>query len=229
LGANLSLHPSTSVLALFDESVEGWNGVPQGYAVEEFHREGILIEGAFAPLDYGSMSIPLIGPILMELMESYGKTANFGYMIHDSSRGRVRPGIAGRPLITYNMNRRDVALMQRALVKLCEIYFAAGARTVYPIIQGFEVLRTADELESIRNAQLKPHHFEMIGFHPLGTARMGLNPATSVVDHTHETHEVKNLFIADGSVVPTSLAVNPQITIMTLATRAADFIDRRLS
>jgi choline dehydrogenase-like flavoprotein len=65
-------------------------------------------------------------------------------------------------------------------------------------------------------------------YHPLGTCRMGSDPEQSVTRHTGETWEVENLFICDGSIVPTSLGVNPQMTIFALAMRCAGFVDDRL-
>ena len=65
------------------------------------------------------------------------------------------------------------------------------------------------------------------GFHLLGTARMGNDPATSVVDADCRSHDVENLFIVDGSVFPTCGAVNPTSTIMAIALRAADRMLRR--
>ena len=53
---------------------------------------------------------------------------------------------------------------------------------------------------------------------------MGNDPRTSVVDLNLETHDIKGLFVTDGSVFPSSLGVNPQVTIMAFATRAADYI-----
>jgi choline dehydrogenase-like flavoprotein len=60
-----------------------------------------------------------------------------------------------------------------------------------------------------------------MAFHPLGTARAGANPSRSVVDGDLRLHGVQGVYVADGSVVPSSLGVNPQITIMALATRLA--------
>ena len=60
-----------------------------------------------------------------------------------------------------------------------------------------------------------------MAFHPLGTARAGADPAASVVDADLRVHGVAGLHVADGSAVPSSLGVNPQITIMALATRLA--------
>jgi choline dehydrogenase-like flavoprotein len=60
-----------------------------------------------------------------------------------------------------------------------------------------------------------------MAFHPLGTARAGADPARSVLDADFAVRGVKGLHVADGSAVPSALGVNPQITIMALATRLA--------
>jgi len=66
-------------------------------------------------------------------------------------------------------------------------------------------------------------------YHALGTARLGAARSTSVVGPDHRVHDVAGLYVADGAAVPSSLAVNPQLTIMALATRAAEHIDRALT
>jgi choline dehydrogenase-like flavoprotein len=58
---------------------------------------------------------------------------------------------------------------------------------------------------------------------------MGRDPATSVVGPDHQVHDVEGLYVVDGAAVPTSLGVNPQVTIMALATRAAEKIAAALS
>jgi choline dehydrogenase-like flavoprotein len=71
--------------------------------------------------------------------------------------------------------------------------------------------------------------FEVSAFHPLGTARIGLTPQRGFVDPQLESWELDGLYVVDGSVLPTSLVVNPQLTIMAFATRAADHIHARLA
>src|SRR5262249_11987306 len=85
LGRNLSIHPACAALALFDEKLDGFNAIPQGYAIEEFHDEVLLFEGAFAALDIASASFPIFGPRLVELLEAYDRLACFGVMIEDTS------------------------------------------------------------------------------------------------------------------------------------------------
>ena len=225
VGRNLSIHPATASVAHFDDSVRGFDAIPQGYAIEEFHDEGILYEGAFAPLDIGAASIPLVGPRFMELVEQYDRLACFGFMIEDTSRGRVRAS-GWRPLLTYRLNDHDVARMKRGMEILIRIFLAAGARSVLPNVNGFDEITDSAGLSRFRNAKLTARDFEITAYHPLGTARMGRDAKKSVVGPTHETHDVPGLFIVDGSAVPSSLAVNPQLTIMAMATRAAAFVSQ---
>ncbi|HZS39588.1 MAG TPA: GMC family oxidoreductase, partial [Polyangia bacterium] len=228
LGKNLSIHPAVAALALYDEVIDGTNAVPQGYSIEEFHDEGILFEGAFAPLDIGAAQSPLLGAKLVELLEDYKRLACFGFMIEDTSRGRVRPGPGGRPLITYWMNRHDVARLKRGVEILSRVYLAGGARFVMPQVNGFDQLRGEADLERFRRAKVSARDFEISAYHPLGTARMGRDPRRSVVGADQQVHDAPGLYVMDGSAVPTSPAVNPQMTIMALATRASQRLADRL-
>lgn len=227
LGKNLSIHPATGGAGLFDESIAGFNAIPQGYAIEEFHDEGLLFEGATTPLDMSMAASPFLGPRLIELAEKYDRIAPFGFMVEDSSRGRVR-WIGGRQVITYMLNDRDVARLKRGHEILARVLFAAGARRVFLMLNGFEELRDEGDLERLRAARLRARDFDVTAYHPLGTARMGVDPARSVVGPDHRVHDVPGLYIVDGSAVPSSIAVNPQVTIMAMATRAAELLSDRL-
>jgi choline dehydrogenase-like flavoprotein len=109
------------------------------------------------------------------------------------------------------------------MVAAAEILVAAGATRLYPVCSTLPMIESRD-LDKLR--QLKPSAMEMspISYHPLGTCRMGKNPRDSVVGLDHQTHEVRGLYITDGSTTRGPLGVNPQITIMALATRAAAHI-----
>jgi choline dehydrogenase-like flavoprotein len=209
LGRNLALHPATAAFALMDEDVDMAKGVPQSFYVDEFAAEGIMFEGVAGPPSYVAMALPLSGRRHAEAMSSYRRLAQFGLMVSDSSRGSVR-SLAGRPLIRYDLREEDVARFRRGLARLRELFRAAGAREVYlPLPPGVEPHRA-------RARDLKP-----MAFHPLGTARADARPAHGVVDGELSLHGVRGVHVADGAVVPSSLGVNPQLTIMALATRLA--------
>jgi choline dehydrogenase-like flavoprotein len=228
LGRNLSIHPACGALAEFDEVIASWDGVPQSLAIEEFHDEGILFEGAATPLEFTAALMPQLGPRLIELCERFDRIASFGLMVEDTSRGRVRT-VGGRLVVTYHLNDADVARLHRGLDLLARVYFAAGARTVMLPVHGFTELTSLDQLEAFRAAHLHARDLELSAYHPLGTARMGRDPASSVVDADHQLHDAPGVYVVDGASVPSSLGVNPQVTIMAMATRAAGRLAERLA
>ncbi len=223
LGKNLSIHPACGALAEFDEQIMPWKGIPQGYAIEDLHEEGILFEGASVPLEMTMSMTQMIGPELVRLAESYDHVASFGFMVEDTSRGSVS-AVMGQPVIRYWLGDKDVAHIKRGLDVLAQVFFAAGARRVHVPIAGFEVLESHDDLARLRRATIRAWDLDLSAYHPLGTARMGADPRTSVVGPDHEVHDTPGLYVVDGAAVPSALGVNPQVTIMALATRAAEKI-----
>jgi choline dehydrogenase-like flavoprotein len=219
LGANLTIHPATAARALFDEEIDMSTGVPQSYFVDEFADEGIMLEGAAATPEYAAMSLPFVGAPHRELMERYRNLSQFGVMVSDSARGRVDER-AGQVTIRYDLADADRDRFHRGLEVLTEIYWAAGAKQVFLPVGGLPVLEEGD-VESLRRYPLRSEELTLSAFHPLGTCRMGASPTDSVVGVDGSPHGVEGLVVADGSIVPSSLGVNPQITIMALATRIA--------
>jgi choline dehydrogenase-like flavoprotein len=208
-GRNLALHPATAAFALMDETVDMARGVPQSFYVDEFASEGIMFEGVAGPPAYAAMSLPLAGAEHTRAMADYRRLAQFGLMVSDASRGRVR-SLAGRPLIRYDLCPEDVAKFRSGLAKMRELFLAAGAREVYlPLPPGVEPERA------------RTRDLTLMAFHPLGTARADARATHGVTDGDLALHGVEGLHVADGSVVPSALGVNPQLTIMALATRLA--------
>lgn len=219
LGKNLTVHPASGMRAMFDEEINMADGVPQAYYIDEFADEGIMLEGAAVPPGVAAMSLPGIGAKHRDLMLGYRNLSQFGVMISDTSRGEVMQK-GGQTIIRYNLDDRDVALFKKAIVILAEIYWAAGAKQVFPATSVVPELRSG-EMAPLRNHNFRADEFELMAFHPLGTCRMGREPESSVVDGNLQVHGVEGLYISDGSVVPSALGVNPQMTIMALATRLA--------
>jgi choline dehydrogenase-like flavoprotein len=198
LGHHLAIHPCTAAWALMDEDVDMAHGVPQSYCVDEFADEGFVLEGIAGPPDYLAMAVPFTGDRHREVMLRYRSVAQFGLMLEDTSRGRIVFRRAKRPLIRYDVNARDRATLRTGVGRLVELFDAAGAREVFP-----------------------PSARKLMAFHPLGTARAAADPARGVIDADGRVHGTENLYVADGSAVPTALGANPQMTIMAMARRLA--------
>src|SRR4051794_6744248 len=204
LGRNLAIHPATAVRALFeDEPVDMAKGVPQAYFVDEFADEGIMMEGAAGPPDYAAMSLPFAGDRHRELMLRYQHMAQFGLMVSDVSRGRVRER-GGRVEIRYDLCDEDVRTFKRGVELLCELYAAAGATRLFPPVEGVAELDPQD-LTPLRAKHTRAADLTLMAFHPLGTARADARPAHGVVDGNLKLHGCEGLYVADGSVVPSSI------------------------
>lgn len=225
LGKNLLVHPNTKVMAVFNEEVNAWQGVNQGFQITEFMDEGILMAVNFIPPGILAMALPTSGRELFQTMkDEFNRIVVGGALIEDTGSGQVHVGPFDTVWPTYRLNERDFQQCIRAVALLCEVFFAAGARKCFLPFASMPEVRSVDDIPKIYQAGLSPLDLELMTVHIMGTAQMGDSPENSVVNTHGEFHNVRGLYVADASVFPTSIGVNPQITIMALATRTASHI-----
>jgi choline dehydrogenase-like flavoprotein len=228
VGRNLTLHPSTSVAGLFDEVIDPANHIPQGYGCDEFLRDGQLIAAAQPTPNVAAQIFQLVGKRLMDVLDNLEHVASIGVCVRDASaNGRVWRTVAGRPAITYSISRADRDRLHSAMVRMLRILVAAGAHTLYAGRSSLPMLAPR-ELAAFEASPPAPSEIALASYHPLGTCRMGRDPRASVVDLQHQVHDVPGLYVVDGSTVPGAPGVNPQLTIMAMATRAAEGIANTL-
>ena len=224
IGRNLSLHPNVKVVAIFDEAVTGWKGAHQAFQVREFVDEGL---GCFAavnlPPSIIATSLPQRGRQLGQLMGAYDKMVVAGLLCEDTTTGHVQT-IAGRPQAFYQLSKRDAANLQRGLVLLSELLFAAGAKRILLPFHRARELASADEARHLLGATVAPKDWEVVTVHMMGTARMGTDRLRSVTDAYGFVHDTDRLLVADASLFPSPCRVNPMETIMALATRSAGHV-----
>ncbi len=228
IGNNLTLHPAAKVNALFDEEVRGWEGIPQGYFSEALANEGIMIEGVFLPPAFTASTILVTGRAHREVMENYNRLALFGMMVSDTSRGRVIKGIKGHAIALYNINRADLPKYRRGIQFLADAFFEAGARKVFLPFHTLPEVTREQGVGPIVEHKLRNKDLDLQAFHPLGTCRMGADPREAALDPTARLYGLDNLFVADGSIFPTSLGVNPMLTIMAAAHKISENINRNI-
>jgi choline dehydrogenase-like flavoprotein len=226
LGHNLTLHPAAKVIALFDEEVRGWEGIPQGHYSEALADEGIMLEGIFLQPAFTASTLLLTGCAHREVMEKYKHLALFGMMVSDTSRGRIFKGINGDAVPVYNINRTDLPKYRRGIQFIADVFFAAGAKKVFLPLHTLPELNREEGIKPLIELKLRNKDLDLQAFHPLGTCRMGAEPLEAVLDPYARVYGLDNFFVADGSIFPTSLGVNPMVTIMAAAHKIADHIHR---
>ncbi|MBI3271613.1 MAG: GMC family oxidoreductase [Planctomycetes bacterium] len=224
VGRNLMLHPNVKVMGVFPEDVKPWDGVHQAHQVHEFLDEGFDLAMGFVPPSILSLSSKHLGEGSLRVMEDLRHMVIGGVLVEDTSRGRVRALPFDIPLVTYNLNNEDARRAIRGTALLCQVFFAAGAsRVVLPFVEP-EELTSASEIRKLFECRLTAGDLELFTVHLMGTCRMGTDPRKSVVNSYGLSHDLRNLYVADASVFPTPIGVNPMETIMMLATRCAERI-----
>jgi len=224
VGRRLQLHPATAVVGIFDRPTKLWFGATQGFETSQFLEEDMKIETVALPPELAAVRLPALGPELVEQLASYGHLAQWGIEIRAKAHGTVKPGLFGfGPRYAWDAADEDVAIAKRGIATTCEMMFAAGARTVLPGVYAIpDAVSSMDEVRKLDELSDDPSRFHFIAAHHFGTAVMGLDPATSVVGPNGESHELPGLYVADGSIFPTTIGVNPQHAICGLAWHVAE-------
>ncbi len=221
LGKRMTLHPGFRMMARFDEDVRGWRGAMQSAFSDAFEEQGATLVSVFIPPSVIGATTPGIGPAHHRRAQQLPNIAMFGGMIHDEGGGTVRRGLGREPVVTYKMAKRDRPKVSAVLRALGDTYLAAGAKEIFPPLLGLSKGLSADEFRRLDLDRLPMSRFEVSSQHPLGTARMGKDRRDAVVDSEGRAFDMDGLYVVDGSILPTSLGVNPQLSIMSIATRLA--------
>lgn len=219
IGCGLTVHPGASLTAVFDDLVEGWKGVHQAYQVREFDDDGVIMAAVNLPPALVARSLPLNGVALGRAMDDYPRMVTAGVLVEDTTSGRVRIW-RGQPVPTYSITDSDARRIFDAIRLLSEALFAAGARRMYlpfggprSIVSSVEQLRRLD--------QPAREELDLMTVHLMGTAAMGGDPTRHVCDAFGRVWNTANLYVADASLFPSPVAVNPMETVMALSSRCA--------
>ncbi|MGB8330449.1 MAG: GMC family oxidoreductase [Polyangiales bacterium] len=228
VGLNFACHPSLAVFGEHDEDIYAWIGATlsaQAGNIENPLKGGYLLEAGMVGPFITSMWVDGgVGRDFVEFMQNSKKFQSAVTLIHDHNVGRVYLD-GDRKRIEYDLDDRDFESMREALRGTAKIYFAAGARRVYLPTTRRTTIEGADQVDSaINSLRNGKHMYRLTSYHPQGTMRMGADPSTSVVAPDGRCHDLDNVYVPDASLFPSSLLVNPQITVYTMASYISDRI-----
>jgi choline dehydrogenase-like flavoprotein len=214
VGRNFTAHGATQVWATFDESMRSYRGYPSSIITEDFVRPtdadfagGYLIQSlGVQPLTFATTLVRgggLRGKALVDAMRDYPRMAGVGInaecLPYDGNRLELTDELDAHGVpkarVTFSPGENEDAIERHAVRTMTAIVEAAGGRDVRVLE------RTA---------------------HTIGTARMGTDASSSVVDRDGRSWDVPNLWVCDNSVFPSAVIANPALTIMALSLRTAD-------
>ena len=164
-----------------------------------------------------------------ERVLAYDRIASTGVHLSDRSSGRVGLARDGSLRVTYRLTRDDAERLVFGIARAAELFYAAGAREVYPQIAGIPTIARRPGSPTSRPRRRRARRLRLEAFHPMGTARMDADPAAGVVGTDGAVHGAEALYVADGSLLPSSIGVNPMMTIIAMASRVARQLAERLA
>ena len=239
VGRNLTFHLTTGVIGEYDRIIDPGSGIPQSVMCDEFlNRQGdgggFWIEAVPVYPALAGLSLPAFGKVHREFMEDFRHLGALIVLVKETdSSGTVRANGRGAAVIKYEQGTRDREVLRQAVGEAAKIHFAAGARSVITLHARVTRMRSPGEINDVlEEASWGPNQLALFSAHPLGTCRMSRDPHAGVVDAHCQTHDVRGLFVVDGSITPSSLGVNPQMTLLAMAEKASEWIaenHRRIS
>ena len=241
LGRRTFLHPTVISSALMARRVDGHAGAPQSVFSDQFVEAAPLDGPAGFKLESAPVHPVLVGITLPGFGEEHArwmqKFPNVQVVIallrdgfhRDSRGGRVALASDGTPVLDYSMTEYLWDGVRRAYLAMAEIQFAAGAQSVMPVHENaapYASLREARE--AIQSLPLRALAPRIVSAHVMGGCAMGPDAGRAVVDEDGRHHQLRNLSVHDGSVFPTSLATNPQLSIYAISARNSATLIRAL-
>ncbi len=220
VGTRLAFNITTPMMAEFPDTVNSFDGVQMCCYVK---GDGYLAETTFNPPGASALSMQGWFETLNERMRKYHRYATAAPVVGSESNGRVKLDLFGNTAIDYDMTDRDFATLKEGMKTVCRIFLAAGADMVLPSSYSDMVIRSEADFGMI-DALTTPHEISLSSAHPQGGNPMSDNPEFGAVDTGFRVHGFSNLYVCDASIFPTGVAVNPQLSIMGLATYAAESI-----
>jgi choline dehydrogenase-like flavoprotein/UDP-2,3-diacylglucosamine pyrophosphatase LpxH len=239
VGTRISFNLAAPMLARFADPVNSWDGIQMATYVD---AGDFLLESSFNPPLTFAVSLPGWFRTHFERMTSFAHFAGAGAVIPTTPSGRLQRWAWQRNLlgpVAYRMSREEFAVLRQGLGLLARIYFAAGAECVFPasfadlpmLASEFAPrgLPDARRINSFLTERLrKPEDLTLNSSHPQGGNPMSDNRSIGAVGSDFRVHGYQNLYVCDASVFPTSIRVNPQLTIMAMADYAwQQFISKR--
>ncbi|HVO75995.1 MAG TPA: GMC family oxidoreductase [Ignavibacteriaceae bacterium] len=224
-GMNLSFNMGSQLTAAFPDKIDSYDGLQISHFMKITPDTGFIMESWFNPPMFQSTAMPGWFEDHYRNMKRYDRLTCVGLLVGSESNAKVRiAGLTGRE-IEYTPTEKDFRTLLSGLELAGEIMLEAGAESVMPNTFKYYEFKNKDEVRKLHEYIKDPSEITLGTGHPQGGNIIGSSPDKGVVNPEFKVFGFNNLYVCDASVFPTSLGVNPQLTVMALADYASEFVN----
>ena len=227
-GNSLQMHPTIKVIAKFKEPLFAEKSHLPLYAITEFMPE-IRIGGSNFTPGIFAMSLAEDWSNRKNFMKEYDHFGIYYAMVRGTGKGKIRLSpIFNDPIVSYQLSDENWKNLSKGTEYLTEAMFASGATKVIPSIQShqgwnkLEKMRDEFQLNGLPKRKSYLSSVHLFGSCPIGENKK-LNKEICVANSYGKLNNCENIYLADASIIPEALGVNPQATVMGLSYRVADY------
>lgn len=237
VGKNFFTNPGAMAWALFDQDVLMYRKIPAAYGIMQFRQmrldgNGGYLEGGYLLLPnqlqpaVAAVTLPGFGDLHRRYMQNFSRLGGTYAILDDENPGEIVLDAHGEPVFRYVLRGRDRLKTKDFLKKSAQVLLAAGAREVLIPSTPPLLLHDPRQTAPIDTLSLAPGTMVLAGPHMLSTCRRGEDRARCVVNSYGESHEIRNLWVVDGSSLPSSVSVDPSLTIMAFSSQSAQYLNQ---
>lgn len=240
IGKHLKLHPTTAVYGIFPQPIHTWHGAPLTRVSKQFSDldkgYGVTLEVAPTHPGLYALAFPWQNARQhKELIAHMPNMANIITITRDYHGGHIAIDRRGQPRVHYRLHDYDANHLMQGILGALRVHQSAGARRIFSPHNAVEVYDNENPTESferylarVADRGLAPNAFPLFSAHQMSSCRIAGTPTQGALDPTGQTWEVKGLYVADGSALPTASGVNPMLTIMAVAHHIAQHVKASL-
>lgn len=224
VGRGLCFNMGAPLTAEFAKEVRAYDGLQISHYGIPQQQDGFVFETWFNPPVAQALNMPGWFERHFDNMRRYNHLMAVGVIAGTAGNARVRKALTGGADIDYRPAPADLRTLGRGLTLLGRLLFEAGAQRVMLNTWGWDEFHHPDQLGRIAELVQDPDYVTLGTGHPQGGNAISFDPRRGVVDEHFRVHGYENLHVCDASVFPSSVTVNPQLTVMGLAHYAAPLI-----
>jgi choline dehydrogenase-like flavoprotein len=223
-GKYLAFNVGSQLTAAYPQKIDSYDGLQISHYFRMSPGKGFIMESWFNPPMFQSTAMPGWFEDHYKNMRRYDHLACVGLLVGSESNAEVTLAGLTRREIKYKPSKKDFNTLLEGIELASEILFASGAESVMPNTFKYYEFKAVEEAKKLHQYIKDPSEITLGTGHPQGGNIIGSSAVTGAVNNEFKAFGYDNLYVCDASVFPTSVGVNPQMTVMGLADYAVQFV-----